>query len=654
VTAPLRVLRRPVVKALFHAPSSVAALLGIGAVAAVAILAPIFLSARAERIEVGATRFTSLAHPLGTDTLGRDLFARLLVATRLSLELGLAAAGIGLAFGLLLGVTAALGGTAVRAVLMRVIDALLAFPSILTAIFVSTIIGIGTRGALFGVGIALSFHIARLTSTLALSISGREYVNGARVLGVGRTRLMLRYILPNIVEPLIIAFSVTVSTSILALSALSFLGLGVQPPSYDWGRLLTEGVQSLYLTPAAALGPAVAIAVTALAVGLAGEAVARALNPLLWTEQGAGRKRRRASAAAALCTADVDAAIALASGELRSHGTAEKPLALQVENLVISYPRDGEQVPIVKGVSFDVPSGSVVGIVGESGSGKTMTALAVAQSTPYPGRVTGTIKLHGRELTALGRGERARFLAQELAVVFQDPTSSLNPALKIGSQMTATIRAYRKISRSAARALAVGRLREVHMSAPERQLKRYPHELSGGMRQRVSIGTGLMLEPSVLIADEPTTALDVTVQAGIMDLFAEVNASHRTTAVLLISHNLALVSQNCHRILVMYAGRIVEDLDVDHLSGSPLHPYTRALLGAVPVLGQPRSRSLTTIPGEAPEITSPPPGCPFHPRCPLAVERCQTELPPLLTRSEERGRRVACHVANADLVGAAS
>jgi oligopeptide/dipeptide ABC transporter ATP-binding protein len=252
--------------------------------------------------------------------------------------------------------------------------------------------------------------------------------------------------------------------------------------------------------------------------------------------------------------------------------------------------------------------------------------------------------MSGECLAEMKPGAMSKLLADELAVVFQDPMSALNPALRIGTQMTMATQTHRKLKPKAVLELAVQRLLEVHIPGPERQLRRKPHEFSGGMRQRVTIATGLMGEPAVLIADEPTTALDVTVQAQIMDLLEEIN-TRRGTAILFISHNLALISQVCDRVLVMYNGRIVEDLRTDQLRTDARHPYTRALLGAVPAMGQPH-QSLANIPGEVPEAGNPPTGCSFHPRCAMAQDLCAVERPPLVRSADDDGRQVACHFAH--------
>jgi oligopeptide/dipeptide ABC transporter ATP-binding protein len=628
-------------RAFLGAPSGYIGLAAISAIVVVAIVCPPLLTHRANTSDFLNLRAgMSWSHPFGTDPLGRDIFAQVLVASRLSLELALGAAAIAFVVGVSVGSIAALVGPSVRPVILRVIDTMLSFPALLTAIFVTVIIGRGGTGAMIGVGFAFSFALARVASTLALSLGGREYINAARVLGVSRTRLFLRYVLPGILEPLIISTSVVVTLSIITVSALSFLGLGVQAPKFDWGGLMVTGIQSIYVTPAAALGPAAAIALAAMAFGFTGEAIARAMNPRLWT---------RTVSAAAGTEERVEAEVV----PISSAQAIDDPLqergepVLEVEDLIVSFPGAHGRVDVVKGVSVSVARGEIVGIVGESGSGKTMTALAVAQLTPYPGVVKGRIRMFGRELLSMPRRELDRLLGTRFAVVFQDPMSSLNPALRIGTQLTQGVRVHRRLKRSEARALASRALSEVHIPAAERQLSRFPHEFSGGMRQRAMIAMGLMKDPEVLIADEPTTALDVTIQAQVMELLQEVNAKHGT-AILLITHNLALVSQNCHRVLVMYAGRIVEDLDAKQLQESPAHPYTQALLGAIPDIRGFDLSQLHTIPGEVPDIGAPPPGCAFHPRCPLAVGRCSVEVPALRARPDRR--RLACHVANADLV----
>jgi peptide/nickel transport system permease protein len=624
--------KRPVLRSFLRSRSGVAGLIVAAVIVAVAIVAPPLLDDAATRQDFGQVYVPpSWEHPLGTDALGRDTLARLLVATRLSVGLGLASTALALVVGVAIGGFVAVLGPRLRPFGQRCIDTLLSFPSLLVAIFVGVIIGIGGWSSVLGVGLAMSFSLARVTNTLALSIAGRDYVQAARVVGVGRHRVLGRYVIPNIAPPLIVAVSVAFGASLVAVSALSFLGLGVQPPEVDWGRMLTEGVRSIYVAPAGALAPAAAVAITAVAFGLVGDAVAKAMNPRLWTESTARTRRGGAAPEPAGPEPGPDAPAA--------PDPKGSPPAVAVRDLVVSFPTGNGAIEVVKGVSLSIAAGERVGIVGESGSGKTMTALAIAQLVPHPGRAGGTVELDGCDLSGLSATALDRLLAIDLAFVFQDPSTSLNPALRIGTQLTESPRMHRGLSRTKARGQAVMQLREVEIPAPEGQLGRYPHELSGGMRQRAMIAMGLMNQPTILIADEPTTALDVTIQAQIMEVLNRLNAE-RGTALILISHDLPLISQNCDRILVMYAGRVVEELHGDQLLTTPEHPYTRALLAAAPEFGAASGGRLQPIPGEAPDLAAPPPGCSFHPRCPLALDRCRAERPPLVRRPG--GRKVAC------------
>jgi oligopeptide/dipeptide ABC transporter ATP-binding protein len=596
---------------------------------------------RADVFDFGAANQNSSSeHLLGTDRLGRDILLRLLVATRLSLLLALAAVALALVIGIPLGASMALLPGAARSLGMRSIDTMIAFPALIVALYIGTMVGPGALGAVLGIGIAISFGFARIVSTLALSVGGQDYIQAARVLGVRGPRLLIRYVLPNIADVLIIGTSVSLGNAIVAVAGLSFLGLGIQPPAFDWGRMLTEGVNSFYVTPAAAIGPAAFIAAAALSFGFSGEALAKAMNPMLWSV------RRSSPSDAPEAAGPV--AVGVRGGAAYSNGAGRSALeqiqpALEVRDLKVVFPSASGQIEVIKGVSFSIQPGEVLGIVGESGSGKTMTSLAVAQLVPYPGLVEGSIKLHGTELSSLTGARRDKVLGTSMAVVFQDPMSSLNPALKIGTQLTEGVERHRHLSGRSAADLAIARLREVNIPAAAMQLERHPHQLSGGMRQRVMIAMGLMNDIQLLIADEPTTALDVTIQAQIMDVLAGVNEAHKT-AIALISHNLALVRQNCDRVAVMYAGRIVEELPADRLTVDPQHPYTRALIAAVPSLSRPQGEPLEYIPGQTPDIARPPSGCPYHPRCPLAMDICRSEVPPL--EPKPGGRRVACWAAD--------
>jgi len=315
---------------------------------------------------------------------------------------------------------------------------------------------------------------------------------------------------------------------------------------------------------------------------------------------------------------------------------AETAPVLRVRDLrTYFYTRDGV-VKAVDGVSFDIHRGEILGIVGESGSGKSVTALSVMRLVAEPaGRIVeGLIELDGVDLLQLSGAQMRKVRGSAISMIFQEPMTSLNPVLRIGYQLRETIRAHRRMSRQAAHARALEILRLVHIPEPERRIEQYPFELSGGMRQRVMIAMALACDPKLLIADEATTALDVTIQAQILHLINELRAK-LGTAVMMITHDLGVVAETADRVVVMYAGKVVEEAPVRELFRRPLHPYTAGLVASIPRLPPPGTlppagrRHLAEIPGFVPSLRDLPPGCPFAPRCPLARERCRQEEPPL-------------------------
>lgn len=328
---------------------------------------------------------------------------------------------------------------------------------------------------------------------------------------------------------------------------------------------------------------------------------------------------------------------------------------LQVDNVRLNFHTYAGEVKALDGVTFTVKEGEALGLVGESGCGKSVTALAIVRLLPENAHVPeGRILLEGQNLRDISQDEMRKIRAHKIAMVFQDPTTFLNPVLTIGEQLeevvlltreeTAQPQTPSKLSRSvrkkAARALSVDALKLVRLPDPVRTLKQYPHELSGGMRQRCMIAMALVRNPILLIADEITTALDVTVQAQILELLRELKRK-LIGSTLLITHDLGVVAELCDRVAVMYAGNIVEIAEVNELFAKPLHPYTQGLMRAVPIVGCPVER-LETIQGSVPDLIHPPSGCRFHPRCPFAFERCRVEKPQLCDVGEEH--KVACHL----------
>jgi len=315
---------------------------------------------------------------------------------------------------------------------------------------------------------------------------------------------------------------------------------------------------------------------------------------------------------------------------------------IEIRNLQTHFFTGEGVVKAVEGVSLSVAKGETLGVVGESGCGKSVTALSVLRLVAHPGRVVGgEILLDGIDLLSLSEDAMRGVRGNRVSMIFQEPMTSLNPVYRIGTQIMEAIRVHEKVSKAEARDRAIDVLRKVKIPSPEKRVDEYPHQLSGGMRQRVMIAMALSCGPEVLIADEPTTALDVTIQAQIMDLLDELQRDLRMS-ILLITHNLGLVADAADSIAVMYSGRVVEYADTRAVFAMPLHPYTHGLLRSVPVLGMSKKEKLSVIPGAVPNPLEAPTGCRFHPRCPLAIDRCKVEVPSLAEHVD--GHFAACHL----------
>ncbi|MCZ9881899.1 dipeptide/oligopeptide/nickel ABC transporter permease/ATP-binding protein [Arthrobacter sp. B2a2-09] len=592
--------------------------------ALLAVFAPLIWGAQAEAIDTSGTQQgPSAEHLLGTDALGRDVLARVLIATQLSVALAVIAVVIGVTVGTLLGTAPSVLPRWAGRLVVGIVNIAVAFPGLLLALFFAVIFGVGTTGAVLAIGFAMAPGFARLTQTMSAAIAGRDFISAARAAGVSRLRVLIRHVLPNIAEPLIVNATVAAGGALLAFAGLSFLGIGVQVPAYDWGKLLGEGLNRIYINPAAAFGPAVAVIVAGLAFNLLGETAASVAGGRVtigrWTLPPRPQPTTRA---------------------VPAFSTVSVGTILSIENLRVSYPTPSGLVHPVRGVSFEVREGEALGVVGESGSGKSLTALAASRLIEPPGVVDADrLEFNGIQMLTAPEKTIRGLLGTSLAMVFQDPMTSFNPTRRIGSQLAEAAQEHQGMSKKEAMKRAVKQLQAVRVPAATRRAEQYPHEFSGGMRQRAMIAMGLMNSPKLIIADEPTTALDVTVQRQVLRLLERVRTD-TNAAILLISHDIAVISQSCERVLVMYAGRVVEDLPTAELYTGARHPYTRALLEVVPDLDTDREQPLGVIPGRPPAPGEVPLGCAFAARCPLATAQCREADPELEIHRDKH--RVAC------------
>ena len=599
--------------ALLHHPGALTGLALIAVVLLPALLAPWLGLPDPAQTEPARRMLPVLSpgHPLGTDHLGRDLLSRLVWGARSSIAVGVLATLVAALAGGVLGLAAAWLGRLADTLLMRAVDVLMAFPYLLLALAIVAALGPGLANAMLAIAVANIPFFARAVRGAALDIRHQDYIAAARLSGHGEARILLAEVLPNLVPTVLVLMTTTLGWMILETAGLSFLGLGAQPPAADLGSMLGEGRAFLTVYPRVAVLPGLVILVLVVGINLLGDALRDLIDPR-WS--GARRRSRGGQPAAgspAAPGADLPA------------GSDEGLLA--VRGLHVAVPSAAGPMDAVRGLDFAIAAGERVALVGESGSGKTLTALALMRLLPAGLVLRGRLRLGGIELTALTEPALRDLRGRRLAYVPQEPLTALDPRFRVGFQLDEALRAHAPAQNPKSRGDAL--IAQVGLDGVPQLRRRYPHELSGGQRQRVAIAMALAHGPDLLIADEATTALDVTVQQEILDLLLRLCAEGRR-ALLFVSHDLALVARVCERVLVMYAGRIVEDGPVDAILTRPAHPYTAALLACSPELGRP-DKPLPAIAGQAPAPGSSPPGCPFAPRCPRVQADCRAALPGL-------------------------
>lgn len=549
----------------------------------------------------------SWTHALGQDDVGRDILSRLLWGARASLIIAVSSAVLSCALGTALGVSGGFLRGIVGLLTIRAMDVVLCFPPLLLALLVVTLLGPGASTLIPMLALVYLPGFTRVAYAGVLSVRDQEYVQAQRALGVPPLRIMLRTVLPNVSGPVLVQFSLAMASAVVLEAGLSFLGLGVVPPAPSWGLMIAAARSTMAQTPWPLLWPCLALTLTVLSLNALCDSLRTALDP-----HGLPPRRRRVRMPSLL------------PGLLKPAGAA-----LTVSDLTVAIDTANDEIKPVRSASWSVQPGETLAIVGESGSGKSLTGLALLGLLPPVARPeAGAVLLGEQELLRLDEAGLRRLRGNAVAMVFQDPMSSLNPLHRIGTQITEAIHAHRRLSRRAARREATALLAKVGIPDPERRARAFPHELSGGMRQRAMIAMAIANRPQLLIADEPTTSLDVTIQAQVLELLRALK-TETGMGLVLITHSLPVVAEIAERVVVMYAGEVVEHGPVDEIFSRPRHPYTAALLRCAPsedgAIPEP-------IPGTVPLPHRLPAGCAFAPRCGDRRDACEA-APPVLERA---------------------
>ncbi len=618
-------------------PFAVAALVYLVLVTAAAIAAPLIAPYKPNLEDLNAVNAApSGAHWLGTDDLGRDILSRLIWGARVSIRATFEIVGMAIVVALPIGLIAGYFRGWFDTTVMRLMDALFSFPPLVLALTVAALLGANLNDAAIAIAVVFVPSFVRLIRGEVISVREENYIESSQSLGAGPSRLIRSHIFPNVASPVIIQVALALGFALLAEAGLSFLGLGAQPPTASWGNMLSEAYQFIFANPTALIWPGLAITITVLAFNLAADGLRDALG----RERAVSARRARqlarwlrgrlvrtgSSPDVATSEAGGDRETALSPAATAPAGSpavsvgGSSPL-LAVERIRVEFNVKDEWLPVVEDVSFEVQPGQTIGLVGESGSGKTVSALAVMGLLPPGGRLaTGSVGFGGRELSTMGPKELRKLRGAEISMIFQEPMTSLNPAYSVGNQIAEQVRVHSGLNRKEAWRVAVEMLDRVEIPNAAKRAREYPHLFSGGMRQRVMIAMALSCQPKLLIADEPTTALDVTTQAQIIDLLRSL-LDEQSMSMIFVTHDLGVIADVADEVVVMYAGQIVEEAPVRALYGRPRHPYTEALLASMPQM-TPAGMPLHAIPGRVPrpdELTA---SCRFRLRCDYAEDRC--------------------------------
>ncbi|MDK4228677.1 dipeptide/oligopeptide/nickel ABC transporter permease/ATP-binding protein [Corynebacterium pseudodiphtheriticum] len=567
-------------------------------------------------------------HLFGTDSVGRDILSRVIYGARSSLLIGLLATGLALLAAAVLGSIAATSNKVVSEILMRILDIVMSFPAIaLAAVFVA-VWGNNVAILIIAIGFVYTPQLSRIIRANVLGQFGEDYVSASRVMGASTAHILLKQVARNCIAPVLVFATVLVADAIVLEASLSFINAGVAPPNPSWGNILSDG-QGILLTGAwwPTFFAGLMLLITVLCLNIMSEGMTDALaspparKPIADDAKAAEQAEKAAAVKTLGATSREESQAALEqslnalrgssmvtqrreAGKAEAGASAKKAPLLEVKNLRISFPDAHGSVDIIDGVNFSVAPGETLGLVGESGCGKSISAMSIMGLLPNSAVKTGEVLYDGKNVLDLSEKQHNALRGHEIAMIYQDALSSLNPSMLIKAQMTQLIK---RGGKRGARELL-----ELVGLDPDRTLKSYPHELSGGQRQRVLIAMALTRNPRLLIADEPTTALDVTVQKQVVELLNDLQKK-LGFAMIFVSHDLALVARMADKITVMYAGQVVEQGSTAEILHAPTHEYTRGLLGAV-LSVEANAQRLYQIPGTVPSPTEFVNGDRFAPR----------------------------------------
>jgi peptide/nickel transport system permease protein len=575
------------------------------------------------------------AHLLGTDGLGRDLLSRLMYGGSGILSGSLETVLVALLIGVPLGLAAGYYGGWIDQAVSFYINVLLALPGFVIIVCIAFVSSNSVPVIMAALGVVFSGALARIVRGSTQAARNLLYVDSARVSGMNTPRIMFRHIFPNVTGPLVVQSFLFLSQAFMILTSLSFLGLGFDPQSPDWGQAVLQATQELNRHPWLMFPIGFALIFTVLAFNQLGTGLRSALPQAQRESMLVDRKRRVASA-------PTNVVRGAASAPPGPESALNPDIVLAARRITVSFPGANGETAVVDRVSLEVRRGEVLGLVGESGCGKSMTSLAIMGLVPSPGAMTAdSLQIRGIEVAQMPEREFAKLRGTTIAMIGQEPMVALDPCFTAGAALMEALQANKGLSRKAAKAEALDLLAKVGIARKEQAFASYPHELSGGMAQRVAIALALTGDPEILVADEPTTALDVTIQAEIIDLLLDIRESDGMT-ILLVTHDLGVVSDVCDRVAVMYAGQLIETGSAAAVFSHPTHPYTRGLLGAVPDLELTHAK-LPEIAGRVPLPKDWPSGCRFYQRCPIRIHACQEAPVELL--EVEPGQASRCLLA---------